>query len=249
MHPLEMQIRPLATQKELQACVALQRKTWGDTFSDVIPPSMLQIAQRTGGIAAGAFDDRGSLLGFVFGVTGVENGAIVHWSDMLAVVPKARNHGIGRKLKEYQRQEVARVGAKVIYWTYDPLVARNAHLNFNVFGVRVAQYVENMYGDSGSPLHRGIGTDRFIVAWPVNDRELAARRREIQEAGRGERDGGRLVEVPLRIDELQASNMRAAKKWRRDTREALQDALDKGYRVNGFHIDDEAKRAHYVLTR
>jgi predicted GNAT superfamily acetyltransferase len=122
-------------------------------------------------------------------------------------------------------------------------------LNFNVFGVRVAQYVENMYGDSGSPLHRGIGTDRFIVAWPVNDRELAARRREIQEAGRGERDGGRLVEVPLRIDELQASNMRAAKKWRRDTREALQDALDKGYRVNGFHIDDEAKRAHYVLTR
>ena len=34
------------------------------------------------------------------------------------------------------------LGAVVIYWTYDPLVARNAHLNFNVFGVRVAEYVE-----------------------------------------------------------------------------------------------------------
>jgi predicted GNAT superfamily acetyltransferase len=227
----------------------MQRKTWGEAFGDVVPPSILKISQRIGGVAAGAFDGRGTLVGFVFGMTGVENGVVVHWSDMLAVAPRARNHGVGRRLKEYQRAEVAKAGAKVIYWTYDPLVARNAHLNFNVFGVRVAQYVENMYGESGSPLHRGIGTDRFIVAWPVDERELAARRREIRDAGNGEREGGRLVEVPLRIDELQTSNMRAAKKWRRDTREALRDALDKGYHVNGFHIDDEASRAYYVLTR
>ena len=47
--------------------------------------------------------------------------------------------------------------------TYDPLVARNAHLNINVFGARIAEYVEDMYGETESPLHQGIGTDRFIV--------------------------------------------------------------------------------------
>ena len=245
----QIEIRPLASQKEYQACLALQLRTWGKNFADAIPPSMLQIAQRTGGVASGAFDARGSLLGFVFGVTGVRDGVIVHWSDMLAVVPKARNLGIGRQLKEHQRAYVATQGAKVIYWTYDPLVARNAHINFNVFGVRVAEYVENMYGNSQSPLHRGIGTDRFIVAWPVDDHELAARRAEIREAGNGKREASIEVDIPLQIDRLQAQDMRAAKKWRRTTRTAITEALQEGYSVNGFRIDDESSRAYYVLTR
>jgi predicted GNAT superfamily acetyltransferase len=247
-----IEIRPLASQKEYQACLALQRRTWGKTFADAIPPSMLQIAQRTGGVATGAFDARGSLVGFVFGVTGVERGVIVHWSDMLAVIPKVRNLGIGRRLKEHQRAYVATQGAKVIYWTYDPLVARNANLNFNVFGVRVVEYVENMYGASQSPLHRGIGTDRFIVAWPVDDRDLALRRAEIEaagDAGRGTRGAVVTVEVPLRIDLLQSKDMRAARKWRRSTRAAFADALKRGYQVNGFRIDDKMKRGYYVLTR
>jgi len=246
-------IRPLTTREELLACVALQYRTWGDSFTDVVPPSILQISQRLGGVAAGAFDERGALIGFVYGMTGVQNGLIVHWSDMLAVVPEAQGQGIGRRLKEYQRAAVAKVGATVIYWTYDPLVARNAHLNFNVFGVRVAEYVENMYGESQSPVHRGIGTDRFIVAWPVDDGELDARRDEIARATRAAKsaDGGsvRRVEIPTSIDTLQASDMNAAREWRRTTRAALAGALASGYAVNGFQIDDKAARAYYVLTR
>jgi predicted GNAT superfamily acetyltransferase len=248
-----LDIRPLTTQKELRACVALQRKTWGDDFDDVVPRSILQISQRLGGVAAGAFDERGTLLGFVYGMTGVENGSIVHWSDMLAVVPRARNHGVGRRLKEYQRAQVARAGARVIYWTYDPLVARNAHLNFNVFGVRVAEYVPNMYGESRSPLHRGIGTDRLVVAWPVDDRELAARRSVIADASRaarnGERQDARFIEVPAHIDKLQAKDMKTARTWRRETRDAFQSALAEGYSVNGFYIDDSSTTGRYVLTR
>lgn len=246
-------IRPLTTREELQACVALQYRTWGDSFTDVVPPSILQISQRLGGVAAGAFDERGTLIGFVYGMTGVQNGVIVHWSDMLAVVPEAQGHGIGRRLKEFQRAAVAKVGATVIYWTYDPLVARNAHINFNVFGVRVAEYVENMYGDSRSPVHRGIGTDRFIVAWPVNDRELDVRRHEIaratREAASGTRDAVRMVEIPARIDTLQESDMDAARKWRHTSREALVTSLAEGYAVNGFRLDKAGDRAYYVLTR
>jgi GNAT superfamily N-acetyltransferase len=63
--------------------------------------------------------------------TGVEQAAIVHWSDMLAVRPDGRNLGLGRKLKEFQRDMVRSMGGEVIYWTFDPLVARNAHINLN----------------------------------------------------------------------------------------------------------------------
>ena len=125
----------------------------------------------------------GLMLGFVYGLTGVENGRIVHWSDMLAVRPEARNLGLGRRLKEFQRRAVQRVGGVVIYWTYDPLVARNAHLNINVFGACISEYVEDMYGETESPLHRGIGTDRFIVAWPVADAEVEKRLMATHAAG------------------------------------------------------------------
>ena len=241
----------LTSHEDYAACVALQRSTWGEAFNDVVPPSILQVSQKLGGITAGAFDKRGTMVGFVFGMTGVKDGHVVHWSDMLAVIPKLQGQGIGRSLKEFQRDAVARLGAKVIYWTYDPLVARNAHLNINVFGVRVAEYVEDMYGDSRSPLHRGIGTDRFIVAWPVDDADLGARREEIARATREARDGrsSRIVEIPLRIDQLQSASMNAARKWRRVTREAFLDALKAGYSVNGFYTDDKADRGYYILTR
>lgn len=250
---MRAEIRSLTTQAELQACVALQRLTWGEEFADVVPPSILKISQRLGGVAAGAFDDRGALIGFVYGMTGVEDGMIVHWSDMLAVIPEAQGQGIGRELKEFQRAEVAKVGAKVIYWTYDPLVARNAHLNFNVFGVRATEYVQDMYGESQSPVHRGIGTDRFIVAWPVDDRGLEARRKEIaqasRDAGSGKREAVETVEIPTRIDLLQASDMAAARQWRHRTRDALVKLLGEGYAVNGFRLDKAGDRAYYVLTR
>lgn len=250
---LAVDIRPLTRQEDYHACVALQRRTWGDSFGDVVPPTILQISQRLGGVATGAFDDRGTLIGFVFGVTGVENGAIVHWSDMLAVAPDAQNLGVGRRLKEYQRASVAKVGAKVIYWTFDPLVARNAHLNVNILGVRVTEYVEDMYGNSQSPVHRGIGTDRLVVAWPVDDQELAARRDDIsrltRQAQSTHSESMRTIEVPLRIDQLQSSDMPAAQKWRGATREAFLSAMTRGYAVNGFYVDEGADRGYYVLTR
>src|SRR5215472_9753647 len=193
MDPAAIEIRPLVTPRELHACVELQHATWGREFTDVVPASILKVAQRVGGVVAGAFGPSNDLLGFVFGLTGVERGRIVHWSDMLAVRPEARNLGVGRRLKEFQRRSVQALGGEVIYWTYDPLVARNAHLNFNVFGVRIAEYVEDMYGETDSPLHAGIGTDRFIVAWPVPDAALGERLDDTHAAAVNRR----LLEAPI----------------------------------------------------
>ena len=69
------------------------------------------------------------------------------------------------------------MGLDLIEWTYDPLQAMNAHLNFAKLGVVAEEYAENIYGTSSSPLHQGNPTDRFVAEWwirtPHVERRLA----------------------------------------------------------------------------
>jgi predicted GNAT superfamily acetyltransferase len=265
-----VEIRAFASHDDYAACVALQRETWGATFSEHVPPAILKVTQRIGGVSAGAFDASGRLVGFVFGMTGVEHGRLVHWSDMLAVRPEYRDAGLGRRLKQYQRDVLLPLGVEVIYWTYDPLVARNAHLNINRLGAQVTEYVEDMYGaDTDSVLHRGIGSDRFVVAWPIGGRALAEAPPAVTlDPGDAERtplfnpDAPRRrpkpsavpvarvarVEIPADIGAVQEASLEVAAAWRADTRATLTGALAAGYRVAGF-VRTRAERCYYLLAR
>jgi len=194
-------IRPVETRAEYEACVELQRETWGRSFSDVVPVSMMGIAVKMGGICLGAFDPGGEMLGFVFGVTGPRDGELAHWSHMLAVRGEARNAGIGRQLKFAQRNALAERGVDTLYWTFDPLVARNAHFNLNRLGATVAEFVPDMYGNSDSDLHR-LGTDRFIARWSLRGGEESARSSDSRLKGGDVSvvDGGRVgTVVPDRV--------------------------------------------------
>ena len=168
-------IRPFATIDEYHACVDLQEDTWGRGFSERVSPAILKVAQILGGVSAGAWDEEGRLVGFVFGLTGQRDGEVVHWSDMLAVRPELRDSGLGRRLKAYQRDDVLSRGIEKMFWTFDPLRSRNAHLNITRLGAVVREYVQDMYGDTDSPLHRGIGTDRMIALWLLTSERVAER--------------------------------------------------------------------------
>lgn len=266
-------VRQLRTHEEFVACVDLQHAVWGANFSERVPTALLKVAQRIGGIAAGAFDADGQIVGFVFGLTGVEHGRLVHWSDMLAVRADRRDHGIGRHLKEFQRDHLRALGITRIYWTYDPLVARNAHLNLNRLGAHVVEYVIDMYGsETSSVLHRGLGTDRFIVAWdidraaPVGRDELGAHHppavRTAPILNPIGPDGLPIVPeladfgtppqvriaIPIAIDQVQAESLAAAARWRASTRRAILWAFDKGYTIIGFYRDDQAGCGFYVAS-
>ncbi|UCD24450.1 MAG: GNAT family N-acetyltransferase, partial [Gemmatimonadota bacterium] len=159
-----MDLRALASEDDYEACMRLQRDIWGDDVRETVPAAIMQVAQKVGGVAAGAFEPTGELAGFVFGITGLVDGVPAHWSHLLAVRSDLRNRGVGRALKQYQAERLRKIGIDTIYWTFDPLESRNAHLNLNRLGAAVIEYVPHMYGRRAlAKTDAVIGTDRFIV--------------------------------------------------------------------------------------
>lgn len=234
----DISLRALKTHAELEACVALQRATWGEAYEDCVPASILKVSQIVGGVSGGAFTPDDRLVGFVYGLTGVRKGRLVHWSHMLAVLPEYRNLGVGRRLKEYQREVLRGLGVEMIQWTFDPLVARNAHLNLNRLGALVDAYVPDMYGNTGSALH-AFGTDRFIVTWPVSDGGSARSSAQLPEAWRnapaseaaGPDSPAVRIEIPRDVESM---SIEEARVWRARTRDAFVQRLGAGYRVAAF---------------
>ena len=151
-----MIIRAITTIEECRQVAALEMDVWAYTDKeDVVPPPVLIVAVKRGGILLGGFDERGAMKGFVYSIPGVKDGKLTQWSHMLGVTLDARNTGLGLQLKLAQRDRSLQMGIDLIEWTYDPLQALNAHLNFTKLGVVVEEYEENIYGVSSSPLHSG----------------------------------------------------------------------------------------------
>lgn len=199
--PESLHIRPFADPEDYEACSRLQEEVWGKGFSEKVSPAILMIANRLGGLAAGAFDPRGALVGFVFGLTGIdlEKDELVHWSDMLAVRPGERDRGLGSRLKAYQREVLLGRGVERMQWTFDPLQGRNAWVNFAKLGIRTREYRPDLYGQTDSPLHRGIGTDRLVATWPMSSRRVVDRMRG-DEAPPGQEEIGGVPRV-LAVEE------------------------------------------------
>ena len=97
----------------------LQEETWGAGFSEKVPAAILLVAEKTGGVAAGAFTPTGRMVGFVFGLTGMRDGMLVHWSDILAVRVEAQGRRLGEAMKLYQRDHCRALGVERMYWTLD----------------------------------------------------------------------------------------------------------------------------------
>ena len=257
-------VRPITTLKDFRACVDMQADVWGPTYTDSVPASLLQVATYVGGIVLGAFTSAGELTGFLFGLTGVQNGELVHWSHLLGVRDAARNLGVGRMLKDAQRAELARRGIRKMSWTFDPLVAKNAHLNLNRLGARVVEYVPDMYGTTTSPLHYGLATDRLVVTCdtsasptveqPATDQRLApVLSLEPQCDDVIMRDGETppwlRIEIPTDIRQVIEHSPANAAAWRQSVRGYFQWALGAGYEVTGLHREPVTSRCFYSLVR
>lgn len=269
-----MEIRPLRTPEEFHACVELQKEIWGESCAELVPAALLRVVQHVGGVAAGAFDGSGRLAGFIFGISGVRKGQLAHWSDTLGVRPELRNQGLGERLKRFQRDLLLPEGIEVVHWTFDPLESRNAYLNFARLGTTASEYHRDFYGETGSPLHEGIGTDRLLVHWEIASERVRQRLSGEENASYSAGPAGiplinptrstaaglqssepdltldapRLrIAIPLEIQQLKLRSPALAAEWRSMTRLAFESYFARGY-VAG-EVVREAERTSYVLEK
>jgi predicted GNAT superfamily acetyltransferase len=268
--------RDLTTLEDFALVVDLERVIWGPGYDEVVPVPILAVSVHSGGILIGAFD-ADLMIGFVYSLPGIKDGKPTQWSHMAGVLPEYQSRGLGYQLKLLQRERALHAGLDLVQWTYDPLQAMNAHLNFAKLGVVVDEYAVNIYGVSGSPLHGGNPTDRFVADWwirrPHVERRLAPaamtmRDQGVAEAGRinraapvaGERlecvdvdltlDARRLaVEIPMGFTDMLSKAPDLALAWRMATREVFTTYFGRGYRAVEFFLDRPSRKGSYLLVK
>ncbi|MDP5228536.1 MULTISPECIES: GNAT family N-acetyltransferase [Arthrobacter] len=164
----EVRIRLLDGHDELAALVRVFDRIWGTEPGHTMMDIPTLVALRGGGhFVSGLFVD-GELVGGCIGFHVEPLGRTLH-SHIAGVLPAHAGAGLGRRLKEHQRQWCRERGIDTIRWTFDPLVARNAHFNLTSLGAAPTAYTTNYYGVLTDGINRGDESDRMTVSWRVDD--------------------------------------------------------------------------------
>ena len=237
-------LRDLRGVEEFQQVGEVARQAWGFQDRQLSATSDL-LAQRHGGaLAAGAFEG-GELLGFVFGFPRTNLRRPCQHSHLLAVRPSAQGRGLSTRLKLYQRRWCLDRGIRLVTWTYDPLLTRNAHLNISRLRARAEAYLCNFYGPMGG-IYGDLPTDRFEVYWHLDHPEVQAAARGKRSGADGLeswprlRPGGRLsgprlaVEIPLGAPRLYSEDPALARRARMDVRRLALRLFANGYVASSF---------------
>ena len=221
-----MNIRPLTEMAEFQACVELQRKTWGSADIDIMPARYFVTSTHIGGLVLGAFEGD-QLVAFVNATPALRDGMVYWRSHMLAVARDQWNSGLGAQMKLAQREHALQRGFHLIEWTYDPLESKNAHLNIHKLGAIVRRYYVNLYGNTVSQLQQGLESDRLIAEWWV-DRPRATLPADC-----------RRLSIPSDIQALKKQSLQSAKDLQRRVREQFLKHFEDDYFVAGFERGEE----------
>lgn len=275
--PMSIRIVDIDAISELTQVRALETEVWGLDPIDVLPLTMLIAMRAVGAVLLGAFDGP-TLVGFVYGFPGIEDGRTTIHSHVLAVSPGYRDLDLGYRLKVVQRERALALGVSVVTWTFDPLQSKNAYFNFMKLGVVADTYKVDFYGADCSSFLLRDSTDRLWVRWPIGSERVRARldartaegvdptnmasATTLVDAGM---DGApwvaercdapghdlALVHIPEDINAILADNATLAAAWRSATRRAFTEAFAAGFVVEAFVRPDRATRrcGAYVLRR
>lgn len=255
-------VRNVGDLAELSAVARLCAEIWQGGTGPPLTSELLRALVKAGNYVAGAFDGP-TLVGACVGFFSAPAEHALH-SHIAGVAHGVRSHNVGFALKVHQRAWAMQRDVEVIEWTYDPLVARNAHVNINKLGARPVEYLPNFYGGMDDVINSGGDTDRMLVRWRLDSPAVAAASagRHSASDARAERSGGAvvaldisaagapapgvldapgplsaatvLVAVPSDIESLRRTDPDAAREWRMAVRESLTTLLARGAEIVGF---------------
>lgn len=165
----EITVRECTTIEEFDGCVYLQREAFSLPDLELSPRRHLIVSRAAGGWTLGAFAAE-RMVGFVHHLAAVRaSNEIFGYSHVMAVAKDYQNKGVGARLKWAQRERALGEGRKLIKWTWDPMMSRNAHFNLNRLGAIVDTYADNFYGmDYNLDQAIGLPSDRLSARWHLD---------------------------------------------------------------------------------
>ena len=251
-------IRELHDLEDFVRVQDVARRVWSFPERQLPATADLQTVRHVGGMTAGAFEGR-EMVGFVHGLPRTNLSEPCHHSHMLAVRPEWRGRDVSVRLKLFQRSWCLAREIRLVTWTYDPLLLKNARLNLVRLRARAVAYLPDHYGTLGG-LYGSLPTDRFEVHWRLNAPA-------VRQASRGQSSPGRLdaaelpratasripaarrvaVDVPAGAPELYSTHPEAARRAQRRLRRIATRLFARGYEATAVAAGDGAAR--YVFER
>lgn len=243
----EIEVRECTKLEELLLCQELQKEVFGLPEIEVSPVRHMVVTRSAGGFVLGAFAEE-RLVGFVLSVPGFDKKKKFYYSHMTAVAKDFQNYGIGSKLKWAQRNFALTQDVSLIKWTFQPILARNAHFNLNRLGATIGKYVPNFYGTDYSTSHLedgklGLDSDRLYADWNLSSEKVIALSKgdSFKEAG----EIVRKVEIPAGWNVLAKNNLPKAIAEQKRIKNELQKAFNEGLIIREFERSETSPK--YLL--
>lgn len=231
MHDPGLEIRTLETPDDMASIATMFQQVWG-SVEPIVGVELLRALAYSGSYVAGAYVSD-HLVGASFGFLARHEGQEALHSHVTGILPGVQHSGVGRAIKDHQREWAAERHIPWITWTFDPLVRRNAWFNLEVLKARVADYLVNFYGQMHDSINTDEESDRLVIAWPTDTSDepsrpvLSGPGREIQ------------VPTPADIVVLRRTDPTAAAEWRLRVRIELGARLAAGAVVTEFTRDGD----------
>lgn len=223
--PAGIEIRELSTVALVAEAAAVLGEVWpGDR--QAMPANILRALEHSGNYVVGLYDD-GRMIGASAAFFGPPDERTMH-SHITGVLPGFQGRGLGRLLKTHQREWAFARGVGRITWTFDPLIARNAHFNLRVLGARASEYLVDQYGEMADDVNRGDASDRILVSWA-----LAAPPAPTP----ADAEVVETVQIPADIEALRRTAPAEAAAWRGLVRARILSHLHDGLVIGGFASD------------
>jgi len=231
---------------------------------------MLHSLSHHGGHVLGAYDGQ-RLIGVLVGFIGTDidydhpnarpaMANLLIMSKRMVVLPDYRGQNIGYLLKMAQRDIAVKQAIHLVTWTFDPMLAPNAHLNIRKLGGIVQKYKVNYFGETDIP---SLQADRLVLEWWVNHQRVEARAKgttnnltlaqyfEVNAPIVNRADNSSeflqprtmtdvpdstfaLIEIPSNFREINATDADLAQAWRDHVREVFLQMFASGYIVTDF---------------